>query len=251
MTALSHWSPNLLASCLATLACLLAPNASRAAPSIGKLPGSLADTYQYHLYPPNSSPQNPGSPSKWPLIIYLHGGGERGRDLAKLAAHGPPLLLATQSFPLAKRPFFLVTPQCPPTCRGWDPKLVEQLRQHLVASHPIDSRRVTITGQSMGGIGSFRTLAAYGQNFAAGLILCGAAPASSAAAFVGIPLWLIHGTLDPVIPVSGSRQVVTELKKLGGQKFRYDELPDSGHMIHNETYRRAEVWQWLLAQKLP
>ncbi len=200
--------------------------------------------FSYLLYSPTDSPKNPK-----PLILYLHGAGERGADLARLREHGPPKLLAEGTFPLNERDFFLVAPQCPRECNGWPVDQLIKFVQGLIRSYPIDPTRVVVTGQSMGGIGTIELLAAKPNFFAGGVALCGKASKDVAPHLVWMPLWLLHGERDDVIPVSGSRDLYAWIKAKGGKQVIYDELAGQGHMIHNDVYQRAAVWDWLLKKQ--
>lgn len=203
-----------------------------------------ATPFAYIVYGPDKLPAG----RKVPLIVYLHGGGEGGENLNALRRHGPPLLLADGTFPRRIDDFYLVTPQCPSTCRGWPVGDLLQFVKSIAGRYPVDLERITVTGQSMGGIGTFALLGASPESFAGGAALCGRADEQLARTLVNMPLWLIHGALDESIPVSGSRQFMAWLNQYGGTKARYDELPEAGHMIHNEIYRKPEIWEWLLAQ---
>lgn len=209
---------------------------------------SAFSSYPYRVYEPTTS-QWKSLPQKWPLIIYLHGKGESGYNLTDLERHGPPYLIKNNQFPFKERHFFLATPQSPPNLGIWNPDSLESIRNEMLQKYPIDPNRISITGQSFGGIGVIYTLSRYPSSYQVGLALCGRALKEWVPPLINKPLWLIHGENDIIIPALGSRQLFKWLKEAGSTKVYYNELPGKGHMIHNEIYSKPEVWQWLLGEK--
>ncbi|MFP6854717.1 MAG: PHB depolymerase family esterase, partial [Opitutales bacterium] len=104
---------------------------------------------------------------KWPLLVFLHGSGERGDNLQKLKKHGPPKIAAHKGLP-----FIVVSPQCPSGSR-WKPKIIARMIDDVIAKHPADPKRIYLTGLSMGGFGTWATAAEYPAKFAAIAPICG------------------------------------------------------------------------------
>jgi predicted peptidase len=197
----------------------------------------------YLLYLP------PGYEDKadWPLILFLHGRGERGDDLELLKLHGLPLNIDQgQDYP-----FVIVSPQCPVT-RYW-PELVAELNSLLgyaIQTYKVDSRRVYLTGLSMGGYGTWYLAARYPQRFAAIAPICGGGAWWMPEQLTTVPAWVFHGDADPVIPISESTHMVNKLKELGAN-VRFTVYPDVGHNAWAETYNNPELYKWFLSQRLP
>jgi predicted peptidase len=147
----------------------------------------------------------------WPLMIFLHGSGERGGSLAKVTANGPP----EQAVSGRKFPFVLVAPQAE---RGdsWDSDAIEALRAHLVAHLPIDADRVMVTGLSMGGYGAWNYAASYPDRVAAIAPISGIGDAERARRVARVPVWAFHGALDDVVPLAGDLEMVRKVRRFGG-----------------------------------
>ena len=118
----------------------------------------LTANYLLHLPPDYKT----NAKKRWPLMIFLHGAGERGTNLSLVAKHGPPKVVKTKT----DFPFILVSPQCPPG-EGWDDETIMALRQHAIEKYRVDTNRVYLTGLSMGGFGSWSLAVAYPNKFAA------------------------------------------------------------------------------------
>jgi predicted peptidase len=202
---------------------------------------------------------------KYPLVLVLHGAGERGTDNAKQLIHvwekgtGP---LGRPEFKAAKA--FALLPQCPDG-RQWvnvpwgkgsytSPEISEPLDLALkltdaaIKEHPIDPDRVYVMGLSMGGYGTFDAVQRRPELFAAAVPVCGAMDVSKAKAVSGVAVWAFHGDKDTVVPPSGSREAVAALKAAGGNP-RYTEYPGVGHNSWSPAFRERELWTWLFAQK--
>lgn len=183
----------------------------------------------------------------WPLVLFLHGAGERGDDLELVKKHGPPKLVAAgQTFP-----FLLVAPQCPAD-DWWDSSrqilALRTLLDDVLATHRVDRDRVYVTGLSMGGFGTWRLAAEYPEMFAAIVPICGGGPWYRAGSLKGIPAWVFHGAADPVVPLRDSEVMVDALRRAGAQP-RFTVYPNLGHDAWTVTYENAEVYEWLLQQR--
>lgn len=190
--------------------------------------------------------QPPGFASEpRPLLLFLHGVGERGSDVTRVATHGVPQLLERgKNFP-----FLIVSPQCPED-RTWD-ELTDGLLDLLdtvVASLRADPARLYLTGISMGAFGAWKLAAAAPDRFAALVPICGGADEAWVPCLAGLPTWVFHGALDPVVPVQTSQRMVQALEAAHApvKLTIYDDL---AHACWERAYREPELYDWLLAQR--
>ena len=194
--------------------------------------------------------------AKLPLVLCLH--GIQGATVAadKLALDDSQ----------AKHPCIVVAPRCDPATSGWVKfsmagfrtgsqaerrSLAEEifeLLDHLEMTLPVDPDRVYVTGQSMGGIGTWGLLAARHERFAAAAPVCGIWPSEDAPKMVTVPIWAFHGALDGRVPVRGSRDMVAALKAAGGDP-KYTEYPDVNHNSWGKAYNTPELWDWMFEQR--
>jgi predicted esterase len=192
-------------------------------------------TYNYRLYTPSSS----GTDNPLPLIIFLHGLGERGTDNEKqVTRHIQPLIDTARG---SKHCAFLLAPQSP---SGWfNGTSVAGLVQEIIATHPIDTSRVYVTGLSAGGQGTWVSLAAFPDLYAAGVPLHGVQHPDSAPviAEAGMPIWAFHGDSDGTVNVSQTRNMIS-LLEVGGLQPRYTEIPGNGHSGWSNIYNDAPNW---------
>lgn len=179
----------------------------------------------------------------WPLVFFLHGSGERGRDLARVKIHGPGKYAAAGR----RFPFVLVAPQVPEGM-AWDSDALEALRANLVARLPVDPDRVLMTGLSMGGYGTWNYAVDYPDTLAAIAPICGAGDSDRAERIRHLPVWAFHGALDTAVPIAGDQEMVDALKAVGG-KVRFTVYPDVGHNAWDRAYADPALYEWLTAQR--
>ena len=179
----------------------------------------------------------------WPLVLFLHGSGERGHDPEMLRLQGLPKRLDDGlAFPA-----LVLSPQCP---EGdvWPqhfPALLH-LIDTVAARYGADLDRVVATGLSLGGAGTVHLVAAHPERFAALAPICGPWTWYYAnAAMARLPLWVFHGSADQVVSVADSRRLVARVRELGGAP-RYTEYPGIGHDAWTPAYADPEVLDWLL-----
>lgn len=222
-----------------------APGKQVAASSVLKVAaddGTVRDvTLRYLLYVPPEYAADEAK--KWPLVLFLHGSGERGDDLEKVKMHGPPKLLAAKP----DLPAIVVSPQCLTDSR-WNAQELAKLVDELANTYQVDRERLYVTGLSMGGAGTWSLLAEYPDLFAAAVPICGRGDVSAAEKIAKTPTWVFVGGKDRPQTVSGNEEMVAALKKAGANvQFKlYPELP---HDCWTVTYEDPKVWEWLLAQK--
>jgi predicted peptidase len=194
----------------------------------------------YWLYLPEK--YDASKDQKWPLVLFLHGAGERGDDPKLVKIHGPPKLADKKAFP-----FILVSPQCVPK-KFWVTESVGKLLDEVTAKHRVDKDRIYVTGLSMGGFGTWNLAAAYPDRFAAIVPICGGGKPDSAEKIKHIPAWVFHGAKDGAVKLERSQAMVDALKAAGGEP-KFTIYPDAGHDSWTETYNNPEVYDWLLKQK--
>lgn len=235
-------------------------NAQEKGRTPGRNPGGAPDTFKvetfkgaggaeisYSLF----SPSAPKDGEKLPLVLCLHGAGGNTTAADVLAAPDAQ----------KKHPCFVMAPGCPKDAR-WvkftsfrgkednrvvEPELIEAI-DDLVKKHPIDADRIYVTGQSMGGFGTWGLIANHPEKFAAAAPVCGGWNPEDAAKFKDVPLWAFHGAKDPTVPVKFTQDMIAALKKAGGAP-KYTEYPEVGHGSWGEAYATAELWDWMFAQR--
>jgi predicted peptidase len=201
------------------------------------------------LYAPEDySPE--GEP--WPLVLFLHGAGERGdgseEQIGRVAIHGP----ARQAAAGRKLPFVLVSPQCPwsddpeTILTAWKSEVLLPLLDRVQAEMNIDPSRVYVTGLSMGGYGTWRLAAASPERFAAAVPICGGGdPERMAAALAKLPTWAFHGAKDDLVPFRESVDMIATIRAAGGNA-RLTVYPEAGHDSWSATYDNPMFYDWLL-----
>ena len=180
----------------------------------------------------------------WPLLLFLHGAGERGEDLDLVSVYGP-IRRAADGVEL---PFVVVAPQCP-GYSTWSCELTSlaALVAQIAASHRIDPDRICVTGLSMGGTGTWALTARYPDRFAAAAPVCGSWLPESAPRISRLPVWTFHGEDDDNIPISHTEKIVDALRELGSP-VRFTRYPGVGHNSWIPAYEDPELYTWLLAQ---
>jgi predicted peptidase len=194
----------------------------------------------YLLYLPE---EYGSSDQDWPLLVFLHGMGERGDDIEKVKVHGPAKLIEAGK----KFPFIVVSPQCPDD-QWWDVDVLHTLIQDIASTYKVDDNRIYLTGLSMGGYGTWALASKYPDTFAAIAPICGGGDVKKAALLKNIPVWAFHGAKDPVVPRVQSEQMIAAVKKAGGDA-KLTVYPKAGHDSWTETYNNQKLYDWLLAQK--
>src|ERR1700685_2957590 len=202
------------------------PQAASPAGAAGKQVATRLDvqvhvTLDYLLYLPADYDKQ----DKWPLVLFLHGAGERGSHLDAVKRHGPPKLIEKGK----QFPFIVVSPQCP-SGHWWNNELVPltTLLDDVSAKYKVDPDRVYVTGLSMGGYGTW-ALAAYAPNrFAAIVPVCGGGEIMLTRSIRHVPVWAFHGGKDPIVPVKRSQDLVEALKKAGADA-KLTVYPDALH----------------------
>jgi predicted peptidase len=217
-----------------------APTAGKQRP--GKFEKQVTVTYKsdYLLYLPLDYGKEPEK--KWPLIVFLHGSGERGNDLNAVKIHGPPKVVEKRYLP-----FVILSPQCP-AGEWWRPESVMALTDEIIAKYKCDPDRVYLTGLSMGGFGVWETAIRYPDRFAAIAPICGGGNPFRAPELKNVPVWAFHGELDRAVPISQTAHMVAVLKQAGGN-VRFTRYPQAEHDSWTVTYDNRELYSWFLEHK--
>lgn len=183
----------------------------------------------------------------WPLILFLHGMGERGDDglIQSEVGIGRAIRRHAKRFPC-----LVVMPQCPGT-GNWDDVGHDDIQAALdltLAQYKIDPARIYLTGLSMGGYGTWMIGAAQSDVFAALMPVCGGGNVEDGPKLAGIPIWAFHGLDDKVVEIDKSREMVKAVRQAGG-KVKFSEFPDTGHNSWDKAYGDPKAIKWLLKQR--
>ena len=178
----------------------------------------------------------------WPLILFLHGSGEQGREIERVRVHGPWEYVAE-----AELPVIIAAPQTP--WGGWKAEHLGAFLDTVRARYRVDAKRIYLTGLSMGGKGAYRLAAAQPETFAAVVVICGRSePEEQAKALAGLPVWIFHGDRDSIVPIEESEQQVAAIRAAGGEP-RYTVYEGVNHISWTQTYNDPELYAWLLKQR--
>ena len=221
-----------------------------------KAPDGTIVKYRWH------APETLEKGKTYPLVLFLHGAGERGDDNKAQLKHGVTAILEG-----AKRigePCFLIAPQCP-TGRWWAPiddktmrlsaadqanallDAVVTLVDETMKSQPVDRSRFYVTGLSMGGYATWDLLGRATDRIAVAVPICGGGDPALVGRFKDIPIWAFHGEADGTVPVRTTREMITALETAGG-KPKSTYYPDVGHDSWTRTYADPELIRWMFAQ---
>jgi predicted peptidase len=199
----------------------------------------------YVLYVPEGYPEPANKAVNYPLILFLHGAGERGSDLGKIKDLGP---LAYAREHARGFPFLIVAPQCP-LGKQWQPDALIALLDAAMKQYRVNSNAVYLTGYSMGGAGTWALALDYPERFAAVAPLCGRVIPLLAGNLWRKPVWIFHGDKDEVVPFSQSREMVDVLKGRGNAKVKFSVMIGRGHEIWPEVYSHSELYSWFMEHR--
>jgi predicted peptidase len=222
------------------------PGGANTAFEVREFKGTNGQVIRYSLFVPKDKP------AALPLVLCLHGAG--GNTAAANVLAAPEMQ--------AKHPCIVMAPACDGKSTRWAnsefrgsdarsvmPELIEAL-DAIVTETKADAKRLYLTGQSMGGVGTWGIIAAHASKFAAAVPVCGIWQTEDAVKMNGVPIWAFHGADDKTVPVSGSRDMIAALKKAAVKpEPKYTEFPGIGHGSWGPTYEKAEMWDWMFAQK--
>ena len=189
------------------------------------------------------APAGQPPPNGWPLVLYLHGAGEKGDGLAAVRASPLPALLEKDLRP----PMLVACPQCP-LGPGWPIDALAALLDHLVAHDDVDRDAVHLVGISMGARGAWEFAYAHADRPASLVAVAGFGIPTLAPLVANIPAWLFHGAEDAVVPAARSRDMAEALAAAGAN-VRIEALPGEGHDCGAAVFARRDLWSWLTEQR--
>jgi predicted peptidase len=220
---------------------------------------SNGDTLNYRLLFPDADTLR-----KYPLVIFLHGSGERGNDNEAQLKWGVQNFATDKN--MVEHPAIVIAPQCPLN-QSWSNvkrsqnstamellstpskpmQLVIELIKQLISKMPVDTNRIYITGLSMGGYGTFDAIERYPNLFAAAVPVCGGGDISKASTIVRIPIWIFHGAEDPAVNTANSVEMNAALMKAGAHPG-LTIYPETGHFSWLAAYSDEHMMEWLFRQ---
>jgi predicted peptidase len=215
-------------------------------------------------------PENYDSTKKYPVVLFLHGSGERGNDNEKQLTHGAQLFLKEEN--RKKFPAIIIFPQCPEDSywastkidRGEQPYKIEfdytvtptwplvaanALVKKISKEEGVDQTRIYIGGLSMGGMGTFESVFRYPGLYAAALPICGGGDAKKYdKRIMSTAFWVFHGSADAVVDVKLSKEMVVKLKKIKA-KVKYSEYPGVNHNSWDNAFAEPDFMSWMFQQR--
>jgi poly(3-hydroxybutyrate) depolymerase len=240
---------SILRSAMASLALMTFAATAQAATRDDFLYGNANDgsnlPFRYFVPPGYDAGQT------YPLILFLHGSGERGNDNeAQLNNNANGAMRLLDDANLELQPIFMIAPQCP-TDGWWSGGTLATaigLVDQLSAAYNIDPDRIYITGLSMGGMGTWSGVTSQPDRFAAAIPMSGNGDTNPAASVSAIPFWFFHAANDGTVGVEGSDNLVAALRNAGGNVI-YTRYDTGGHGIWSVAYAHPLVFQWLVSQQ--
>lgn len=182
----------------------------------------------------------------WPLLLFLHGSGERGDNLEKVKIHGIPKIAEQDP----TFPFIALSPQCPAGSNWYRQQdAVLELLNDIMTTLRVDPKRIYLTGLSMGGYGTWQLACDYPNKFAAIAPICGGGDPYRAKFLIHTPVWAFHGAKDSVVSITESENMVNPIKSNGGNAT-LTIYPDKDHNSWTETYDNPKLYEWLLSHRL-
>ncbi len=238
----------------------LFPLSAAALMLLASVPGALAQSGQapaefrasvtrelaldYLLQLPDGYETAENADKKWPLLIFLHGAGERGANLELLKKHGPPKAIEAGR----KFPAIVISPQCPADS-WWPEEPVLELIEQAEKMYRVDADRIYLTGLSMGGYGTWAFASRAPDRFAAIVPICGGGVPYHMRKLTKLPVWVFHGQKDTAVPFEESERLVKALERAGHRNVIFTVYPEAGHDSWTAAYDTPELWEWLFAQK--
>lgn len=201
-------------------------------------------TYAYNVFvPPNYRHDR-----AWPLILFLHGSGERGNDGFHQTEVGIARAIRKNHSMI---PAIVVMPQCPRNRTWTEPetaKMALSCVEDVTRRYNVDPNRLYLTGLSLGGRGTWYIASRVKNGFAALVPICGGGNIDDAAKLKDTPIWAFHGAADENVPVGETDRMVEAIERAGGD-VEYTRMPGANHFIWDRVYANPKVWKWLFAQE--
>lgn len=226
-----------LLACLGIFACAAQPNLIE-----DQLETVNRELLHYYLYYPE---QYGSTTEDYPLLLFLHGGGEAGSQLSDLQISGPPKMIVDGK----QFPFLILAPVNPHKRKFWNQNALMQLLDSVVKNNRVDEQRIYLSGLSRGGTAAWELAVQYPEKFAAMAVVCGMTPLPYADWIdKQLSIWVFHGQDDPVIPVAESENMVRKLTEMG-YKVKFTKYPGVGHEAWTKAYQNEELYNWFVQQK--
>ena len=199
---------------------------------------------KYHIYLPDNYH---ASNANFPLVLFLHGAGERGDDLNLVEIHGIPKMINNGK----EFPFITIAPQCP-AFQWWSEPLYTKtliyLVEEIIKTYNVDTKRVYATGLSMGGYGTLAIAKERPDLFSAIIPVCGGMDTTAIEKLKDIPIWLFHGDSDKVVPVENSKLIYEILKPINPD-IKITIYKGVDHNSWDITYSNKKIYDWMLEHK--
>jgi predicted esterase len=206
----------------------------------------MSKVQEYLRFLPDSYNDDPNK--EWPMILWLHGAGNRGSDAWSLRGAGGPPSRIKNNDPLLED-FIVLSPQCK-SGEWWSSDGAQNNIDALVDEHlarfRIDPDRIIITGQSMGGMGSYTAIIEHPNKYAAAVPICGSGDTDKANTIAHLPIWIFHGDSDNTVAYQNSVDMNAALLAAGAQNTDFHTIVDGPHNVWTETYQRADLYEWML-----
>ena len=204
----------------------------------------VEETLRYYLYYPSDYFEK--EDQDFPLLLFLHGGGEAGGELEHLKIHGPPKMIVEGK----QFPFLILAPQHPHPKKFWNTSAVMNLLDSVIVRNRVDKSRIYLTGLSRGGTASWELVTQYPDRFAAMAVVCGRTPLPYASWInKELAMWVFHGEEDPVIRVEESEMMVEKLERMG-YDIKFTRYPGVGHDAWTRAYQNDSLYSWFVQYKL-
>lgn len=188
------------------------------------------------------------SKESFPLLIFLHGLGEKGNNLEVVNRHGPPQMIKNGTWP-KKLPFIVISPQLPMNFGHWPEDIIDDVLQHLLNTYRIDNTRIYLTGISLGGIGTWNYAIHNPEKLTAIIPICGKGEPKLACNLKNLPVWAFHGDQDGIVKPQGSINMIDALNNCYDRKnniTKFTLYPGVKHDSWTRTYKNLDIYQWLL-----
>lgn len=216
-------------------------------------------TLPYRLYIPFDYTEE----KTYPVLLFMHGAGERGSDNKAQLRLGLTNLFNLEDTPV--KDAIIIAPQCPENQKWVDVsawgeytisetpesneiKCALEIFDTVTSTYSVDSKRFYVTGISMGGMATWDMLMRHTEKFTAAVPICGSGDASSADVLKDFPIYTVHSLDDPTMPIIGTQSIVNAIRSAGGTKIQYEEINGYGHNVWDYTTSKASVYKWLFSQ---
>jgi predicted peptidase len=185
-----------------------------------------------------------------PLLIFLHGAGETGKDV-RILERFDPVHYAKGKVPVKDFPFIVISPMTPR--HGWQPKQVVKLLDEILEDNGkrwnIDRSRIYLTGMSMGGFGTFHVACEFPERFTAIIPVAGGGAVENAAKLKNVPTWAFHGDADDVVDHEYSANMIEAMQAENCKEAKLTTIHGAGHGIMANVYTKPETYRWMLEHK--